>query len=151
MQLKAKCNVIFKNATAPCLFWLLLKPPLREIPSRKSVSGCYTKFRNHFGIFFLTELLQFTFIFRLSAVNDPWGNSTESLWSGLWTFPKAYYLLSQIYLDTLGSFTCLSNRSIPNLLNFTWCSGQAEVDQHLLWKQLNINFSLDVKVVSLLY
>lgn len=68
-----------------------------------------------------------------------------------WTFPKAYYLLSQIYLDTLGSFTCLSNRSIPNLLNFTWCSGQAEVDQHLLWKQLNINFSLDVKVVSLLY
>lgn len=68
-----------------------------------------------------------------------------------WTFPKAYYLLSQIYLDTLGSFTCLSNRSIPNLLNFTWCSGQAEVDQHLLWKQLNINFSLNVKVVSLLY
>lgn len=68
-----------------------------------------------------------------------------------WTFPKAYYLLSQIYLDTLGSFTCLSNRSIPNLLNFTWCSSQAEVDQHLLWKQLNINFSLDVKVVSLLY
>lgn len=68
-----------------------------------------------------------------------------------WTFPKAYYLLSQIYLDTLGSFTCLSNRSIPNLLNFTWCSGQAEVDLHLLWKQLNINFSLDVKVVSLLY
>lgn len=68
-----------------------------------------------------------------------------------WTFPKAYYLLSQIYLDTLGSFTCLSNRSIPNLLNFTWCSGQAEVDQHLLWKQLNINFSLDVKAVSLLY
>lgn len=68
-----------------------------------------------------------------------------------WTFPKAYYLLSQIYLDTLGSFTCLSNKSIPNLLNFTWCSGQAEVDQHLLWKQLNINFSLDVKVVSLLY
>lgn len=68
-----------------------------------------------------------------------------------WTFPKAYYLLSQIYLDTLGSFTCLSNRSIPNLLNFTWCSGQAEVDQHHLWKQLNINFSLDVKVVSLLY
>lgn len=68
-----------------------------------------------------------------------------------WTFPKAYYLLSQIYLDTLGSFICLSNRSIPNLLNFTWCSGQAEVDQHLLWKQLNINFSLDVKVVSLLY
>lgn len=68
-----------------------------------------------------------------------------------WTFPKAYYLLSQIYLDTLGSFTCLSNRSIPNLLNFTWCTGQAEVDQHLLWKQLNINFSLDVKVVSLLY
>lgn len=68
-----------------------------------------------------------------------------------WTFPKAYYLLSQIYLDTLGSFTCLSNRSIPNLLNFTWCSGQAEVGLHLLWKQRNINFSLDVKVVSLLY